>query len=203
MPDARTHDVITLISGVVLAVPAYTITLQQTVNSQTAAVNALVFFAAHCVSGMMFSPDLDLDSAIDDRWGIFFWIWRPYMWAVPHRSRWLSHGLVVPALLRLLYFYLVVMGLLIATTWAMGRLGIVWPDYHVQLTNTIWAIVQAHPREIWTFLLGFITGGAAHTIADWLVTGGKHYLRRVGIRVSNRYEDHDRWQPRRRRVRAW
>ena len=57
----------------------------------------------------MFSPDLDLDSAIDDRWGIFFWIWRPYMWLVPHRSRLLSHGLVIAPLLRLLYFYLVVL----------------------------------------------------------------------------------------------
>lgn len=203
MPDARTHDVITLISGVALAVPTYTITFQQIADSERAAVNALIFFAAHCVSGMLFSPDLDLDSEIDDRWGMFFWIWRPYMWVVPHRSRWLSHGLVVPALLRLLYFYVVVMGLLISATWAMGRLGVIWPNYHVQLTNAILGLYADHPREVITFLIGFITGGAAHTIADWLVTGGKRYLRSVGIRVSNRYDNHDHWRPRRRRVRAW
>jgi len=46
-----------------------------------------ILVGAHLLSGIMFSPDLDLDSAIDDRWGIFFWIWRPYMWLVPHRSR--------------------------------------------------------------------------------------------------------------------
>ena len=205
MPDAHTHDIITVATGAVLTLPVYAYTLHQTDNSQVALANTAIFFVAHCVSGMLFSPDLDLDSSIDNRWGVFFWIWRPYMWVVPHRSRMLSHGLIFPALLRLAYFYLVVMGLMIGLTWALGRLGIIWPDYHIQLTNYIRAVVGEHPREVVSFLVAFCTGGAVHTIADWLVTGGKHYLYRMGFRISKRYENHDQWQPRRRRhrVRVW
>lgn len=203
MPDAHTHDIITVVTGVALAVPAYAFTMHQTGDDHSALVNTLVFVAAHCVSGMLFSPDLDLDSEIDNRWGIFFWIWRPYMWAVPHRSRWLSHGLIVPALLRLLYFYVVVVGLLVGGAWALGRLGVVVPYYHVVLTNYLRSLVTEHPREAATFLAGFITGGAAHTIADWLVTGGKHYLRHAGIHVGDRYQHHDHHNRSRRRVRSW
>lgn len=203
MPGARTHDILTLITGVALAVPTYMLTLQATNDNRAAAINTLILVGAHCVSGMLFSPDLDLDSAIDNRWGIFFWIWRPYMWVVPHRSRWLSHGLVVPALIRLLYFYVVVMGLLIAMAWILGRLGVVVPTYHLTLTNFLQSLPTSYPRQTASFLIGFITGGAVHTIADWLVTGGKHYLHRMGIRITHDYGDHDRWTPRRRRSRVW
>ena len=46
------------------------------------------------------------------------------------------------------------------------------------------------------FIAGFITGSAAHSIADWLVTGGKRYLRRLGFRVTVDYSGHDGWRPR-------
>ncbi|MBC8159992.1 MAG: metal-binding protein [Roseiflexaceae bacterium] len=203
MPDARTHDIITMISGVALVLPVYNYVLTRTGEGQLAAVCTLLFVVGHCVSGMMFSPDLDLDSAIDDRWGVFFWIWRPYMWLVPHRSRWLSHGLLVPTLLRLLYFYAVVCLLLIVLSWCLARLGVILPNYHIQLTAYLRELPVNNPQETAVFMVGFITGGAAHTIADWLVTGGKRYLRAVGIRVGDRYKNHDRWQPQRRRVRAW
>lgn len=204
MPDARTHDVITIVSGVALTPLAYTL-LPQLNESPQPAVNTALFVGAHLLSGIMFSPDLDLDSSIDDRWGIFFWIWRPYMWLVPHRHRWLSHGLIVSALLRLLYFYAVVVGVFLGLSWALGRIGLVVPDYHVRATAYLLALASSHPHEALAFVVGFVTGGAAHTIADWLVTGGKHYLRRLGLRVSNDYTNHDRWRPRsyRRRARSW
>ena len=45
-------------------------------------------------------------------------------------------------------------------------------------------------------------GSAAHSIADWLVTGGKHILRRVGLRVIRDYSGHDQQRhPRERRAR--
>jgi hypothetical protein len=53
-------------------------------------------------------------------------------------------------------------------------------------------------------VIGFITGSAAHSIADWLVTGGKRYLRQLGFRVTIDYSGHDSWRPRaRRRARSW
>ncbi len=183
MPDAKTHDVITVISGAVLTPFAYQYTLQQGVTGEQAMLGATLFLAAHLVSGIMFSPDLDLDSSIDDRWGIFFWIWRPYMWAVPHRNFW-SHSLVVSPMIRLLYFYLVLILLLMGGSWLLAQVGIIFPYQHWQVTNWIVGVAQQYPRETWTVLLGFVTGSAAHSIADWLVTGGKRYLRSVGIRIS-------------------
>jgi uncharacterized metal-binding protein len=201
MPGARTHDAITVVTGLALGPVSYSGFLALEYAPEAALRSAAVLVVAHLVSGVMFSPDLDIDGAIDDRWGIFYWIWRPYMWAVPHRSRWLSHGLIIPPLLRLLYFYLAVALLLIGGAWLLAQFGIALPNLHVRLRDALIGIAQDHPRETRAFLLGFVTGSAAHSIADWLVTGGKRFLTRLGIRVTVDYSNHDRWRPRRRR--AW
>lgn len=203
MPDARTHDVITVVSGAALSPLAYSALLANGIATEVATVNTAVFFVAHVLSGTMFSPDLDIDSAIDDRWGVFYWIWRPYMWLVPHRHRFLSHGLVISALLRLVYFYAVVVVLLFLVTWIFGQLGIVVPDFHWRFTNRLITIYNTYPLASRVFIGGFVTGGAAHTIADWLVTGGKRYLRRMGVQVRRDYRGHDRWLPRASRRRGW
>jgi uncharacterized metal-binding protein len=205
MPGARTHDIITIATGAALAPPAYA--ALATADPAGAASSVAWLVGAHLLSGIMFSPDLDLDSAIDDRWGIFFWIWRPYMWLVPHRRFW-SHSLAVAPLLRLVYFYVVLMIVFMACAWLLGRAGVTVPDYHVRLTEAIFRAFREHPEKVRIVLLGFVTGSAAHTIADWLVTGGKRYLRALGIRTPRRdYSDHDRWVPRERRdprrARSW
>jgi uncharacterized metal-binding protein len=205
MPDARTHDQITIATGVALVPLAYTLQMSQGGESGTALGYTLLLVGAHLLSGIMFSPDLDLDSRIDDRWGILFWIWRPYTWLVPHRHRWLSHGLIISQLLRLLYFYVVVVLLLAGLTWVLGQIDLVVPNYYIQLTNWLLNLARDRPRETLAFMIGFCSGGAVHTIADWLVTGGKRYLRSIGIRVTRDYYDHDHWRPRtdRYRARSW
>lgn len=171
MPGAHTHDTITLISGAVLAPLTY-FTLQNLTQSPEAArTDAILLFGAHILSGMMFSPDLDIDSAIDNRWGIFRWIWEPYMWVVPHRSRYLSHGLVLPPLLRILYFFAVTFLAFTGLAWALGRVGIVMPDYYRQVIDYLSLLAYSRPREVEVFLLGFITGSAAHTFADFGIIG--------------------------------
>ena len=191
MPGAKTHDKITVATGLALAPLTYLALLSQGPSPATAGVDTALLVGAHLLSGIMFSPDLDIDSAIDNRWGIFYWIWRPYMWAVPHRSRQLSHGLIIPPLLRLFYFFTVLLLLFLGVTWALGQIGIVVPNYDVQAFNYLHDLVIAQPRATFLFLVGFITGGAAHSIADWLVTGGKHWLRRFGFRVTRNYSGHD------------
>src|SRR5436190_16313473 len=203
MPGARVHDAITVVTGVALAPIGYSALLSLGLPADAALRNTAILAGAHILSGIMFSPDLDIDSAIDNRWGIFCWIWRPYMWAVPHRSRLLSHGLVIAPLLRLLYFYLMVVLLLIASAWLLARVGIALPDLHIRLGDALLGLMRDHPRETLAFLAGFITGSAAHSIADWLVTGGKRYLHRAGFRVTVNYSGHDRWRPRYRRTRSW
>src|SRR6478736_633480 len=203
MPGARTHDAITIVTGLALAPIGYTALLSLGLPADAALRNTAIMVGAHLLSGFMFSPDLDIDSAIDNRWGIFFWIWRPYMWIVPHRSRLLSHGLVIAPLLRLLYFYLMVVLLLIASAWLLARVGIALPDLHIRLGDALLGLMHDHPRETQTFVAGFITGSAAHSIADWLVTGGKRYLHRMRFRVTIDYSGHDSWRSRYRRTRSW
>jgi uncharacterized metal-binding protein len=203
MPGARAHDVITVVTGMALVPIGFAAQAGMSVLPDLALRGTAILVGAHVLSGIMFSPDLDIDSAIDNRWGIFFWIWRPYMWLVPHRSRLFSHGLVIAPLLRLLYFYLMIVLLLIASAWLLARVGITLPDLHIRLGDALLGLMRDHPRETQAFVAGFITGSAAHSIADWLVSGGKRYLRRMGFRVMIDYSGHDGWQPRPRRARSW
>lgn len=178
MPNAKTHDVITVASGAVIAPLTYFCLTGQYLSEHAAAGAAAWLLGAHLLSGIMFSPDLDIDSGIDNRWGPFFWIWRPYMWIVPHRSRWLSHGLVFPPLLRLGYFFAMLLLIYFGLAWGLSHFGIVIPDYYDKSTNYLLHVVRTRPREVGMVLLGFVSGGAVHTVADWLVTGSKALLRR-------------------------
>jgi uncharacterized metal-binding protein len=193
MPNAPTHDLITVVSGAALTLPVYQAVYAQAPEIATPA--AAIFFGAHLLSGLMFSPDLDIDSAIDDRWGPFYWIWKPYMWIIPHRHFW-SHSLVVAPILKLIYFYAICLAVFLGGAWLFGQVGIVVPDYHIRATRALLGAIASHPAEALIFLIGFISGNAAHTIADWLVTGGKRYLRMFGIRITRDYRNHDRWRPR-------
>lgn len=191
MPDARTHDMITVATGAALAPAAYGFFNQQLFIGHSEAIGATMWLVgAHLVSGILFSPDLDLDSAIDERWGIFHWIWRPYEWAVPHRHFW-SHSLIFAPLMRLAYFYLVVTGLLFAWVWLLAQLGVVVPDYHVQLYERLRATLADNRATTVVVLVGFCLGSAAHTIADWCVTNGRRFLRLFGVRIVRDYSDHD------------
>lgn len=203
MPDARTHDVLTVASGAALAPLTYSFLHNQLllVHSEAMAITLWVV-GAHLVSGILFSPDLDLDSAIDDRWGIFYWVWRPYMWALPHRHFW-SHSLIFAPLMRLAYFYFMVTGTLFLGVWLLARLGVVVPDYHMQLYDQLRLTLAANPDRTSAVLVGFCLGSAVHSLADWLVTGGRRFLGIFGMRIVRDYDRHDDniHRSRRRRVR--
>lgn len=191
LPGAKTHDVITIVTGIALVPLAYATLLNLSQSPEVSQVDTGLLVGAHLLSGIMFSPDLDIDSAIDNRWGMFYWIWRPYMWAVPHRSRWLSHGLIFAPLLRLSYFFTAVTLIYLGVVWALKQLGFVAPYDYQQAVNALLLLASTQPLEVLVVLIGFITGSAAHTIADWLVTGGKRYLRWLGLRVTKNYAHHD------------
>ena len=170
MPNAGTHDAITVVTGMALVPLSYTALLNYGQFPEAARLDAAVLVGAHLLSGIMFSPDLDIDSKIDDRWGPFYWIWRPYMWVVPHGSRSLSHGLVIPPLLRLLYFLVVSMLTFLSMAWLLGQIGVIVPDYHLQVIHYLEQLARTQPREVLAFLVGFITGSAAHSLADSVTT---------------------------------
>ena len=71
--------------------------------------------------------------------------------------------------------------------WILGRIGVGVPDLHVQASAWLFDMMRRNPDMVRLFILGFISGSAAHTIADWLVTGGKRYVRMAGIRLHRDY----------------
>src|SRR5262249_45965301 len=112
MPSGEVHDRITVI-GAAVAAPVWWL-LTPPPPERTAG-GTLV--CATLFSGLMLSPDLDLDSSIYRRWGPLRFLWWPYQKAIPHRSR-LSHSFVLGPLLRLAYFLFLVWGLFRIGTWA-------------------------------------------------------------------------------------
>ena len=169
MPATAVHDRITLISAAALAPAAVLL------PSENRWISGALVVGAHLLSGLLFSCDLDVDSNEYRRWGPLRLIWFPYMRMVLHRS-WLSHGLVIGPLLRLIYFALfidlaVVLGALGAQAAGLG--GIAWLGWW----HRFWfGLIAGHARFTADFLAGFVLGGAAHTIPDWLSTGVKRLI---------------------------
>jgi uncharacterized metal-binding protein len=161
MPGAQTHDMITVVTGIALFPVAWLVAPDQSLAT------AITVTGAHLISGLMFSCDLDIDSIEYRRWGPLRIIWWPYKEAMPHRS-WLSHGLVIGPLLRLAYFGTIVYGLL----WLIARLSgnaALFAAFEAAFMRTL----ETYPDQTWAFLVGFVLGGAAHSIPDWISTGTK------------------------------
>jgi uncharacterized metal-binding protein len=161
MPNVHTHDLITTASGIAL-LPVSWILMPD--HSFTA---ALTLSSAHLLAGLLFSPDLDITATNYRRWGPLRVLWWPYAKAIPHRS-WISHGLVVGPLLQLLYFLVVFGGLLSVLLLMLGQ-AVAWS----RLLSGIVEFIQVYPALGLAVVLGFVTGGASHSIPDWISTGTK------------------------------
>lgn len=187
MPNIRTHDRITAICTVPVAIASSAIA--HTLNRPI--IPALVV-PGFLFAGYLFGPDLDLRSRPYYRWGYLRWIWRPYQKLIPHRSI-LSHGPVVGTTLRLLYLgmwvaLLVFLSLLAKSLWAVLQ------DVALLLNAKDWAnlaklvVIRSHnplescaatclefakqmlfcPVELAALWCGLELGAASHYLADWL-----------------------------------
>jgi uncharacterized metal-binding protein len=94
-------------------------------------------------------------------------LWWPYSKAIPHRSL-LSHGLVIGPLLQLLYFVMVFGGLFSALLLLLGQHSL-WSS----MLGGVLAFMDRYPALVLAVLVGFVTGGASHSIPDWISTGAK------------------------------
>ena len=83
MPSGRTHDAITWLAAVPAAAAAWFLTESVLLTS--------VVTGATLFGGLMFGPDLDIQSRQYTRWGPLRFIWWPYKVVFRHRSR-LTHG---------------------------------------------------------------------------------------------------------------
>lgn len=163
MPNANGHDTITfaLVPLTYLAAEMYwggnhTISLLVT--------GAMLF------AGLMFGPDLDLQSRPYNRWGPLRFIWKPYQIAMPHRSK-LSHGPMLGTVIRVAYF-LVMFSLLAATLLYLRHSYL-----HGQQTTWVaeFDLVKGDLFSFWDqtdkqyFAAGFVglwLGALSHTTAD-------------------------------------
>ncbi len=162
MPNAQTHDIITVVSATGANV-AYFQAMQSPKPSLAVLFTATYLFAGYACAG-----DLDLDSKEYRRWGPLRVLWWPYRKLVPHRS-WISHGLVLGGLVRLCYLAVLCMLLF----W--GALSL-YAWYTHQSLNTMaitqerWfsvvMLMKARPLETAALLGGFILAGTTHSLAD-------------------------------------
>lgn len=163
MPSGKTHDAITMLLAVPTLVAAWVAT--------GSAALAFVVTAATLFGGLMFGPDLDIQSRQYTRWGIFRFLWLPYRALFRHRSRW-SHGILFGTLIRVVYFVAVLALLSSAAfylymTYVVGQppdlaeLARAWQGFEVGLH---WR--GAFKEITLATLVGLWWGAASHTVTD-------------------------------------
>lgn len=86
MPSGKTHI---RINWIVLLV----INILLIIFSQDIQIKYLIFFnICFILTSYFISPDLDINSSVYNRWGIFRWIWYPYKELMKHRKK--SHSFI-------------------------------------------------------------------------------------------------------------
>ena len=151
MPSTATHDLI----GLVTAIPVGAVGA-----IAGGAEFGVLLGASYVVSTFVLSPDLDWgkngkQGRVAQRWGLLSWIWYPYHWLVPHRSK-VSHS-ALGAVLRLAYVAIMIYALVV-----MLGISIVW---HLSASIIV------------PITIGSMAASSAHSITDNIVTGYKRSLR--------------------------
>jgi uncharacterized metal-binding protein len=178
MPAAKTHDQIALLSGAVMAPLGGIAWLAAGSSPADAAINTALLTGSYLACSHWLSPDLDIDSTIIRRWGVFGFFWRPYERVVPHRH-WISHS-GFSVVLRLLYLLVPLLAGGLAVAWLMG--GSVREAW-----EWLAALVYNHPEQTAMVLAGAVASDGMHTITDHLSTTYKQHLRqRVRRRPARR-----------------
>ena len=163
MPSGRTHDFITFLLVPPTLAAAYYITGDWMVAAVTTV--AMVF------GGLMFGPDLDIQSRQYARWGLLRFLWWPYRAALPHRSR-LSHGILLGTWIRVIYFLVVVTVTLAAALYArdfyLHRQAAGLSDVSGAFTR-VWEVLASVKRDyLIATLAGLWVGATSHTVSDVL-----------------------------------
>ncbi len=169
MPNAQTHDLITLVT----AAGANVAYFRMAPHPDTKL--AILFTVSYLFAGYACAGDLDLKSKEYRRWGPLRFLWLPYQKLVPHRS-WVSHGLIAGGIIRLLYLALICTLLLWGGLWIYGHYA-----HHPLNPNattraewqSLFSYAQAHPKWTMALLAGFILAGTMHSLADLVFTGLK------------------------------
>jgi uncharacterized metal-binding protein len=111
----------------------------------------IVAASAHILGGLYLSPDLDLKSIPFKRWGVLRVLWLPYQKLIPCHRYWLSHGVIIGSVVRLLY-----LAALLLPLW------IIFPG----LQQVDWAITW---EKMIAFLVGVELSALNHLLLDGLL----------------------------------
>ena len=173
MPNSRGHDTITLAAAAV-ALPV----LLYSGLPEMDPVNTVVTMGTFVVSGLYFSPDLDLPSTSYRRWGPLRYIWLPYQRLVRHRS-WISHSLLAGPLIRFAYFAMMALFLGVVSLTALSLLVPLDPSGTFRTwVNSSLTWVETHRLVFLYALCGFVASSALHSLTDTLVSSTKRRRRR-------------------------
>jgi uncharacterized metal-binding protein len=112
----------------------------------------IISAAAHLLGGLYLSPDLDLVSRPFKRWGLLRILWIPYQKLIPRHRHWLSHGVIVGSVVRLLYL----------AAW-LSPLWFVFPG----LQQIEWAGITA--ANAVAFLVGVEISALNHLLLDGML----------------------------------
>jgi uncharacterized metal-binding protein len=150
MPNYKTHDIIGITTSVISGITTITTGILSFGDS-------ILLGAAIALGTYYLSPDLDIDSMIYNRWGIFKYYWYPYKQIIAHRSIW-SHSGPLSASIRLLYMFCIPLLLLMIylprTTLSGGEVVYMIEPYLSSIV-IIWA--------------GVSIADTAHVVADRIV----------------------------------
>jgi uncharacterized metal-binding protein len=131
---------------------------------------ALVATCAMLFGGLMFGPDLDIQSRQYTRWGVFRFLWLPYRGMFRHRSRW-SHGIIFGTLIRVIYFA-VILALIVSIAVYLRALLVNGAPTSFDDIARAWRAIEGGLRQsigvhaMWAGLAGLWWGAASHTLTD-------------------------------------
>ena len=162
MPSGKTHDTITFMLAAPTFVAAWAV-------SGSLGLAAIVT-CAMLFGGLMFGPDLDIQSRQYTRWGVFRFLWLPYRMLFRHRSRW-SHGLLFGTLIRVIYFGLVIALLVAAAVYLRAMLVSGAPPSLAEIIKAWQAIETGITQTVGkhaalAVFAGLWWGAASHTLTD-------------------------------------
>lgn len=172
MPSGKTHDKITFW----LVVPTFLATYAFTQKYDVAILATLGML----FGGLMFGPDLDINSKQYYRWGFLRFLWWPYQKVFSHRSIF-THGIFVGTLVRIMYFFLMIIliTLIAVCLWEIVQGKDPNPRLLLNaISSQIIAIIQHIPLNyLVAALLGVWLGAASHTLADVVTSTFKQIIK--------------------------
>jgi uncharacterized metal-binding protein len=141
MASGKNHDFSILFTSPVVAIIGVSHSLEV----------GIITAAAHLLGGLYLSPDLDLVSKPFKRWGLLRILWLPYQKLIPCHRHWLSHGVIVGSVVRLLYL----------AAWLLP-FWVIFPG----LRQVEWAITW---EKVIAFFLGVELSALNHLLLDGML----------------------------------